>query len=453
MSTTTTAAFRASGLATGIDTGSIIDQLIKIGSQPIDLLRTRQAGMSSQVSTLGDVISKLQALSTAATGLGDSGTLGTKVSSTSTGFSATSDAKAIAGRYDVTVGGLAAAAQARSAAFATTTSPVTGGALKLSLAGKDYDVAVPDGAALTDVAQLIRDSGAPVSATVLSNGTNAFLSITSLDTGFAIGGTPADALTITETSTGSLGQALGAAILPPPAANAEVTVNGLTFTRQSNTLTDVIPGVTLNLKATTSAPESLVVDSDVDGTAKNLQKFVDAYNAVLKLVQAQLAPAPETDRTKTLAGDGSLRSLQGSLQRVISTVVGSAGVRSLADVGLKSARDGTLSLDTATLTKAVARDPAGVNALFSQQTTGLGTVVKSLVAAATNSVDGTLVQRKKGLNDNIKRMDTQADTMQARLDTYRDLLVSQFTQMEKVVSGLKATGNFLSQQTSSLGSK
>jgi flagellar hook-associated protein 2 len=451
MSTTTTAAFRASGLATGIDTGAIIDQLVKIGSQPIDLLRTRQAGMNSQVSALGDVISKLQALSTAATALGDTGTLGTKVSSTSTGFSATSDAKAIAGRYDVTVGGLAAAAQARSAPFASTT-PVTGGSLTLNVMGKDYPVTIPDGAALTDVAGLIRDSGAPVNATVLSNGTSSFLSITNLNTGFPIDGVAGDALSITETSTGSLGQALGATIKTPPAANAKVTVNGLDFDRQSNTLTDVIPGVTINLKGTTTTPEALVVDNDVDGTAKNLQKFVDAYNAVLKVVQTQLAPAPETDRAQTLAGDGSIRNLQGSLQRVISTVVGSTGVRALADIGIKTGRDGSLTLDNATLGKAIARDSAAVNNLFSQPTTGLASVVKSLVATATNSVDGTLVQRKKGLNDNIKRMDTQADTMQARLDTYRDLLVSQFTQMEKIVSGLKATGNFLSQQTSSLGS-
>jgi flagellar hook-associated protein 2 len=289
-----------------------------------------------------------------------------------------------------------------------------------------------------------------VNATVLSNGTSAFLSITNLNTGFPIDGVADDALKITETSTGSLGKALGATIKTPPAANALVTVNGLDFVRQSNTLTDVIPGVTINLKATTTTPESLVVDNDVDGTAKNLQKFVDAYNAVLKLVQTQLAPSPETDRAKTLAGDGSIRNLQASLQRVISTVVGSTGVRALADVGVKTGRDGSLTLDTTLLGKAISRDPAAVNNLFSQPTTGLGQVVKDLVKTATNSVDGTLVQRKKGLSDNVKRMDVQADTMQARLDTYRDLLVSQFTEMEKIVSGLKATGNFLSQQTSSL---
>jgi flagellar hook-associated protein 2 len=450
MTTTSGAAsFRASGLATGIDTGAIIDQLIKIGTQPIDLLRQRQSGMAAQVSTLGDLVSKLQDLSKTATTLGDGGTLGTKVSSTSTGFSATSDAKAIAGRYDVKVGTLASAAQQRSAAFTDGTSPVRGGTLDMTVMGKPYQVVMPDGATLADVALLIRQSGAPVNATVLSNGSAAYLSITNLNTGFPLTGVAADALSITETTTGVLGQALGAAETQP-AGNASVTVNGLPFTRQSNTATDVIPGVTLTLKATTAATESLVVDNDVEGTAKNLQKFVDSYNSVLKLVQAQLQPAANTDRTVTLAGDGALRNLQATLHRVLTTVVGSSDVRSLADVGVKSSRDGSLTLDSTALGKAVALDPSAVNDLFSKTSTGLGAVVKGLVDAATNSVDGTLITRKKGLNDNIRRMDTQADLMQARLDAYRDQLVSQFTAMEKVVSGLKATGNFLSQQTSSL---
>jgi flagellar hook-associated protein 2 len=444
---TTSATFRASGLASGMDTGTMIDQLVKISSQPIDLLRRRQSGMSSQVSALGDVVSKLQALSTAATALKDAGTLGTKVSSSTTGFSGTSDSKALAGRYDVTVGTLARAAQARSQPFTAATDPVTGGVLHLSVMGHAYDVTIDDGAALSDVALAIRQSGAPVSATVLSNGANSFLSLTDLDTGFPIGGVAGDALSISETSTGSLGQPLGLAITQT-ADNATFTIDKLDFTRQSNTVTDAIPGVSLTLKAQTTTPESLVVDADTDNTATNLQKFIDAYNNVLKVVQSQLQPAPETDRTTTLAGDGALRNIQSSLQRVLTTVVGTSGVRTLADIGVKSNRDGSLTLDKVALGKSIGRDSAAVNNLFSQAGTGLGAAVKSLVDQATRSGDGILTTRTKSLSDTIKRMDGQAETMQARLDKYRDQLIAQFTAMEKVVSQVKATTTFMNLQAS-----
>jgi flagellar hook-associated protein 2 len=451
---TTSATFRASGIASGMDTSGMIDQLVKISSQPIDLLRKRQAGMSSQVSALGDVISKLQELGKAAAALSDVGTLGTKVSSTTTGFSATSDAKALAGRYDVQVGTLAQAAQARSQSFTAPTDPVTGGTLTLNVQGTTYNIAIPDGAALADVALQIRQSGAPISATVLSNGTQSFLQLTNKDTGYPITGVPGDALSVSETSTGSLGQPLNLAI-NQIADNASLTVGGpggLLFTRQTNTLTDVIPGVTLTLKSTTAAPESLVVDNDTEGTAKNLQKFIDAYNGVFKVIQSQLQPAPETDRTVTLAGDGALRNVQSSLQRLLTTQVGASGVRALADIGVKSNRDGSLTLDSVALGKAIGRDPAAVNNLFSQANDGLGVVVKSVVDMATRSGDGVLTSRKKSLSDNITRMDSQAETMQMRLDKYRDLLIAQFTAMEKVMSVSKATSNFLNLQTSS-GSK
>jgi flagellar hook-associated protein 2 len=437
------ATFRAGGLASGIDTNSIIDQLVKLESRPIDLVRKQQAGLQAQVSALGDIMSKLAELSNAATALGDIGTLGTRVSSTHTGFAAVSDSKATAGRYDVQVNTVATAARARSQAFGAATDPVAGGTLTLHVMGQQYDIDIADGTQLADVALAIRQSGAPVSATVLSNGSNAYLSITNLNTGYPIGGAPGDALTIDD---GPVTQALGLAITQT-AANSVVTVDGLAFTRQSNTLTDVIPGVTMSLKATTAAPETLVVDHDAEATAKNLQKFVDAYNGVLKLVQRQLSPAPDSDRSVTLAGDASLRGLQRTLQALTSQQVGAGTVRTLADLGIKTARDGSLSLDTVALGKAISRDPAAVNDLFSHASTGLGATVKALVKNANDFSSGTLSARKKGLGDSIRHMDDQAAVMELRLEGYRKLLVDQFTAMERVVSELRATGNFLSQQT------
>jgi flagellar hook-associated protein 2 len=291
-----------------------------------------------------------------------------------------------------------------------------------------------------------------VSAVVLSNGTQAFLSITNRNSGYPVGGAPGDALTITENSTGVLGQPLSTGMVQT-AANASVEVNGLTFTRQSNTLADVIPGVTLTIKSTTAAPETLAVDNDTDGTATNLKKLVDAYNSVMKAIQRQLQVTPDSDRSTLLAGDSALRSLQRNLQSLLTTTVGNGTVRALADVGIKTARDGSISLDTFTLSKAITRDAGAVNSLFSQATTGLSALASTLVTNATNAKDGTLVTKRKGLSDNIKSIDTQLDRMQLRLDAFRQGLISQFTAMEQVVSNMRSIGNFLTQQSQAGGNK
>jgi flagellar hook-associated protein 2 len=439
--------FRAGGLASGMDTNSIVDQLVNLEQRPMDLLRQRQSALKTQVSTIGDILAKLSDFKTAIKSLSDAGTIGTKVTSTNTGFSAVSGSAAVAGSYSVTVGTLAQSAGARSQAFAAETSPVKGGTLTLNVMGTDYNMIVPDGAALSDVALLIRQSGAPVSAVVLSNGTNAYLSITNRNSGHPIGGVPADALTITEIANGDLGQPLSAAMVQT-ASNASVEVNGLTFTRQSNTLADVIPGVTMTLKGTTVGAETLTIDNDTDGTATNLKKLVDTYNNVMKALQKQLQVTPESDRSTLLAGDAALRGLQRKLQSLLTSEVGgSANVRTLADVGVKTARDGSISLDTTILAKAITRDAGAVNNLFSLATTGLSALATKLVDNATNATDGTLVSKRKGLSDNIKSIDTQLDRMQIRLDAFRLGLINQFTAMEKVVSNMKSIGNFLTQQT------
>jgi flagellar hook-associated protein 2 len=233
------------------------------------------------------------------------------------------------------------------------------------------------------------------------------------------------------------------------AANAGLKVDGLDIERKSNSVSDVIPGVTLNLKALTAAEETLVVSNNVEGTKTNLTKFVDAYNAILKIVQGQLATSAGVDRSTTLGGDPTVRSLQANLQKLITTKVGTGNIRTLADVGIKSGRDGTLSLDTATMTKAIAADANAVNQLFSTATDGLSAVTEAKMNVYGNFVDGLLTSRTKGLQDTVRKMDDQIASMQLRVDSKKTALINQFTEMEKIVSTLKSTGNFLTQMTAS----
>ncbi|HYD39783.1 MAG TPA: flagellar filament capping protein FliD [Anaeromyxobacter sp.] len=456
------ATFRAGGLATGMDTNSIIDQLVDLQSLPIKKLQTRQANLKVQVSALGDLISKLNALDAAAADLGSAGVFATKATSSNVNFASAPGSGAAPGRWSVEVERLATAARWRSAGFAAGTT-FTAGTLSLTVQGKTYPPAdAPPESAITikatdtlaDVAYKIRKSGAPVSAAALTDATGlTYLSITSIATGQPLdGGTD---LALTFTPTGAGGSAVDAGATLTPGANASVWVDGLNFVRTSNAVSDVIPGVTLTLtKQAPGAPEDLVVATDDAGTKARLQKFVDAYNGVMALVQRQLNVGKDTDRERTLAGDGAVRDLQTKLQKlVVQKVDGSARIRTLADLGMKTARDGSLSIDATTLHKALASDPAAVDAVFGTAGTGLAAAVKELVDRETRSVAvngrsevGLLVADQNGLNRTISELDKQAQRLQLRVDAFRENLVKQFTAMENTVSGLKGLGTYINNQ-------
>ena len=157
--------------------------------------------------------------------------------------------------------------------------------------------------------------------------------------------------------------------------------------------------------------------------------------------------ALNTDRAKTLGGDSVVRSLQSALSRLTTTSVGGSDVRTLADLGVKTAQDGSLSIDAAKLAAAVARNPGAVDSLFSTGTSGLSDTIISLSDRYTSSTEGLLVARKNGLTKNISTIGDTLLKMDARLATYKQNLIRQFTAMESVVSGLKSIGNFLNAQS------
>jgi flagellar hook-associated protein 2 len=439
--------FSVGGLASGLDTQSIIDGLTKAEQQPLDNLRSQQTGFKTQVSLIGGLVGKITALQTAAKALSDNGTVGLKATSVNTDFSVAPSSKAQAGTYTVSVQGLASAAQKRSAGFASDTAGVTGGNLSFTVQGIAYDpITIKDGESLSDVASDIRALGAPISAVVLNDGTRSYLSITNITTGFS--GTDAtSALQINESYNGSQGQQLGLAATHD-ATNAAFTIDGLAFTRPTNTISDALPGTTLTLKAQSNTQEKLTIDTDSAKTALNLQSFVNAYNDIITTVTTQLsAGGGNTNRNSTLAGDSTLRSLVSGIQGLVTRIVGNGSVRTLADVGVKTNfQDGTLTLDSGKLGAALQANPGAINGMFSSPTTGIGASAKTLSDLYTNVVDGLFISRTKNLNTRIKQMDSDADRMQLRLDAFKANLTAQFTAMEKVVSGLKAAGSFLTQQ-------
>ena len=276
---------------------------------------------------------------------------------------------------------------------------------------------------------------------MLFDGQSSYLSITKRDTG-------SGPLVVTETSTGSTGRALGVPELQTSGLDATLTVDGLPIVSSSNVITGAIPGTTLTLKSKGLDAENLTLQNDVAGTKAKLKTYVDAYNSVIQVVQQQLSPAANTDRTASLAGSSTLRSLQQTLQAFGSQQVpGLGSIRTLADVGVKTNRDGTLSIDDAVLGSALASSPDALNSLFTTASTGIGATMGAFTDQYVKPGTGLLALAQSGLSTRAKQMDDNATQIQARLDAYRATLQSQFAAMEQIVSQLKNTGSFLTSQS------
>jgi flagellar hook-associated protein 2 len=361
------------------------------------------------------------------------------VTSKNTAFTATTASGAVPGRFSVQIDQLATAAKARSGLLPSETAPVAGSTLAFSIDGTTTNIEIADGTPLNEVADQLNASGLPITAAVLFDGTKGVLSLSRTTTGHAVGSDPSTALSITETVTGSTGTALG--LTTTAAKNTVAQIDGLRFERQSTRIVGAVPGVSIEANAEGGASETLSVAEDAAKTKERVQTFITAYNAIAKNIQSELDITADTDRGKTLAGDTSLRLLQGQLQRTLTSSLGSGGLQTLADLGLKTGRDGSLSLDEATFTKALERDGAGVDRLFSK-TGAIGVAISNVVSGFTDA-DGILPQRTTSFNAETRRLEDDKLKKEARLEAFRAQLVLQFTAMENIVASMNSTSSFL----------
>ncbi|MGH7872982.1 MAG: flagellar filament capping protein FliD, partial [Candidatus Binatia bacterium] len=128
----------------------------------------------------------------------------------------------------------------------------------------------------------------------------------------------------------------------------------------------------------------------------------------------------------------------------------SASLTFLSDVGIKFQKDGSLTLDDSTLTKALASDPTGVSNLFTIVQNGIGKRIPDAVDDFISSVDGVLTSRQKGVESNVERIDKNIARETARVTALQERLTQQFSALEKIVSQLKSQGDFLTQHLSAL---
>jgi flagellar hook-associated protein 2 len=240
-------------------------------------------------------------------------------------------------------------------------------------------------------------------------------------------------------------------------------VNGLTVTRASNTVSDVIPGVTFVLLQegdhdgaieSTDATAKLTVSADSSSLTTAVKSFADSYNAVNTIVNGQFTQDSNTKRQGALAGDASIRGVMARLRSEISRVGGiGAGLKYLSDIGVKFQKDGSLSFDEAVFADALQENPDGVAALFTIANNGIGKRVPDAVDDYISTVDGALIFRQKGIQSSIDTIDKKVAREEERIAAYQARLTQQFKSLEQLVSQLKSQGDYLTQQLTALSSR
>lgn len=380
--------------SSSIDVNSIVSQLMQIESRRKISLQRKEADYQLKLSSVGTLSSAMSSFKSALDSLKSSSSFQSiKATSGDTSvFTATASSTASAGTYNLEVTQLAKANMLTSSAYSDTTSAIATGTLTIQVGtGAATSVTIDSSNnSLTGIKDAINNAGSDVTAAIINDGTGYKLLLTSNN----MGASNTIKVTVTGDSVGTDTDTSGLSnLLYDPAGTQNMTeiqtaqsatmkMGTLTITKDSNTVTDVIPGVTLNLlKAQVGTPVSLTVSNDTSAVSTNVNKFVSEFNKLAKTIK---------DIKGQLGADTIIRQVESQIRSIMgNTIPGlSSGLNSLSQVGISTQKDGTLTVDTATLNTAISNNFNDIVKLFAKVGTATDANI-SMSSSTTATVAGT----------------------------------------------------------------
>jgi flagellar hook-associated protein 2 len=440
------------GLASGLDTNSIIQELMALQQQPLTHLQNQVSQVKAGDSQLTSIQSALQTLASNAQALASVSLFQNTQSATSTdpttvAASTTVNVGAVVGGYQIAVSQMATASQ-QTFGF---TSPTQADTVTIGNGSASQTYQLQSGATAQDLVNAVNaDSSGTVWGTVV-NGNIVFSDRT---TGSASTFTVSDTASALAQQSSTAGQ------------DAKFTVNsGAQQSSASNTVTTAIPGVSLTFGGiTTTTPVTVTVGPPSISTSAvqtAVQNFVSSYNSVLTQIQTQLSQTPSSsDPTQgTLYGDPELQNLLNNMRSAM--YAGGTGLptgmASMFDLGVstgattgssapsQSAISGQLTLNATTLTQALTSNPSGVTAVLSSFASSFSSMVNTV-----GGPGGSIDSRMQSDNSQISDLNNQIATMQAALTDKQNALTQQFATLESALSQNQSTSAWLTSQINSL---
>jgi flagellar hook-associated protein 2 len=443
-------AISAAGMLSGLDVDGLVSSLMSIERQPLANLQSKQTSFNSKLSAFGTLKSAVSTFQTAVKNVSGDALAALTATSSKTetiGVSTVKGSGAAAGTYAIEVSKLAQSDKLVSSGVAPgATFSAAGSSMAISIGGKTTNLALTDGS-LASLSSAINKANAGVTATVLNDGTSDRLVITGNDTGTANG--------VSIAATGSLAQfATGAGSTmtkSQTAQNAEMTIDGIAVSKPSNTVTDAIKGVTLNLAQTNvGSPVKISLAKDNTAVTASINAFVDAYNTLATAVNKQTAYNATTKSAAVLNGDAGARSILTGIRAELGKAVGGAsGLKTLSDIGIAFQRDGTLKLEKPDkLKSALETNFEGVSSLFSAED-GVGTRLAKVTEEMLGS-KGVFKTRTDGLNATIDGLGKSRDRMELQLAQTEKRYRTQFTALDTSMVNMQSMSSYMTQQLAAL---
>lgn len=443
------------GLASGLDTNSIISALMSAQRAPVTRLTGQQEKLQGQQSQLQSLQSSLRQLTFSASEfslptLFDNSQKVT--SSEPSRVTAATTTGAGVGGYEVEVTQLANSAQ-RTFSFTSPTGEET-----ITIDGQEFNLSA--GASAQELSNEVNsNSSATVYAAVLNTGTIVF-------SNRQTGNTGSEFIKVTD-SGGALSEKTGTA---REGKNAEYTVDGVAGISASNTVTEAIPGVTLTLSGLTTISGPVTIDvqppgPNVTAIESQVQSFIKLYNSTIAEIHQLVTTKPPTNPTTasefgtgTMFGDTELLSLLNTMrQAMYEPIAGlSAEMSSPANIGIStgapsggasssSSIEGELTLNATQLSEALQANPTGVEKMLQQWSLNLQGTLNTVAEPG-----GMLETRINGDEAQITNFSRQIETMNEMLIVREKALQATYAQLEGVISQNSAQGTWLASQEASL---
>lgn len=347
---------------------------------------------------------------------------------------------------EIEISQLARAQTVYSAIVADPATPVGQGGMTLSIGANSYAIAIGSGNdSLQGLADAINASGSGVSASIATEAFGARLVLkgaTGAATAFMLTADAGGAPTLEQFAFGGSGQM----ILGQSAQDAIFRVDGVSYTRASNIVADILPGLSLTLKAAAAgAIQALSATTPAAELKQTVSDFVNVFNTI----KADLSTARAT------SNETGLRSLERQLLGIVTApLTSNSQINRLADIGVRTNRDGSLSIDAARIDQVLRDTPQAVEAMFNPsrsatetETTdpGILTILRGIEQAATadNGVLGAIKKRLDGIDTSLA---ADRARMEIREDAYRARLERQFGNMDVRIAAFRATQSYLEQQ-------
>ncbi|WP_342618997.1 flagellar filament capping protein FliD [Rhodoferax sp. GW822-FHT02A01] len=473
-------AISSTGIGSGLDINSIVSQLVAVEQQPIKLLQAKVSTLQTKMSAFGQVKSELSALQDAASALMSSATWnGMSFSSgNASALTGTATSTAVPGSHSVTVNNLVTAQTLKSAAITSGSAMGASGTLtfytgyyntdspsKFVSSGASDTVSVSATDTLADVVTNInaKSSTLGVTASIVTTSGKQQLVIRGNSTGanaaFQVDASsgleqlrymPSNIVDSSGTAIASSATSAQDMTYGQLAADASVTIDGITVTSSTNTVSDALSGVTLNLLTPTTTPTQITIATDKATMKAKIQAFQDAYNTLYADLKTQTAYDSTTKTGGPLLGDNTANSVQNMLR----TLVGAAGPSSstlgrLSDLGLEIQKDGSLKTNASKLDAAL-QNPTNVKNFFSTITgTANGNGIAKRVydfAFGALGVGGSVSGHSTAFQKSIDQNNATIDKFNDHITAYRKQLLAQYTALDTNMAKLNSLSTYVSQQ-------